>query len=139
MDLKKSREPGSLSSRERSGGGRQNYQEDQGQESSKKSGGSGSGRSRFKEIRRTSIPCKRMGGEGRRSGGSRGLDRRIGINQRNQEEQDARKSSILLSQRVWKEWENKMDDQENQEAIHLTYRKSERGARRGVYLLNDQR
>ena len=68
-----------------------------------------------------------------------GLDRRIGIIQRNQEEQDARKSSILLSQRVWKEWENKMDDQENQEAIHLTYRKSKRGARRGVYLLNDQR
>ena len=68
-----------------------------------------------------------------------GLDRRIGKIQRNQEDQDARKSSILLIQRVWKEWEKKMDDQENQEAIHLTYRKSEREARRGVYLLNDQR
>ena len=35
--------------------------------------------------------------------------------------------------------ENEMDDKENQEAIHLTYRKSEseRGASRGVYLSND--
>ena len=60
-----------------------------------------------------------------------GLDRRIRIVQRNQEDQDARKSSILLSQRVWKEWENKMDDHENQEAIHLTYRKSKRGRGEG--------